>query len=604
MSLVAWYPLVSNLKDQGLLNNDLTYRTSSTITFTAGKLGNAATFSGNSATLQRPILKLTEHFTASCWFLISEATSTWQAIFSNGRDVASDGFGLFISSNLELSWQCGSVRQTTSTIDTNKWYHFAIVCDGNKAYMYLNGSLESTQTIATQPIYAQGGDSLNIGMTANGNVYNYPLKGQVQDLRIYDNSLSKREIKELSKGLCTHLSLDWGGNPNMIGGSYTWMEKDLGSAHSYSSHSNRKVYWDDSAPSPWVYTDTLTSNSDVSRVSGDFYGYVAQGVELTDLVENEIYTYSFWAKSVSGIEGGFQPSSICESQTLISTSGFGTLNNTWRKHIVTFKWTRTNKLTCCFYVTVPVNATIDFELCNIKLEKGSQATPYIPRSDESIYTSFNYGNKAFEDVSGYSNNATPTHCDNYYPSPRGLSATDFIAKTSHIVLPIVLSSATAITISIWAKLDSDSLTTSSNGTSNIVALGTNDFTRFRIQDNGTKGYYNIGNSALSTTFDVSNIVGGSWHHYALTWQGGVGAKFYIDGVLKNTTNNTSLTSIVSTQPWKLGEYTGGVETMDGQLADFRLYSTALSADDIKSLYQTSAEICKNGTFMTIQLVEE
>ena len=41
----------------------------------------------------------------------------------------------------------------------------------------------------------------------------------------------------------------------------------------------------------------------------------------------------------------------------------------------------------------------------------------------------------------------------------------------------------------------------------------------------------------------------------------------------------------------------------GALADFRIYSTALSADDIKELYHTSAYVLDNGTLLTYNLEE-
>jgi hypothetical protein len=42
---------------------------------------------------------------------------------------------------------------------------------------------------------------------------------------------------------------------------------------------------------------------------------------------------------------------------------------------------------------------------------------------------------------------------------------------------------------------------------------------------------------------------------------------------------------------------------DGSISDFRIYSTALSAEDVKELYNTSAIICDNGTVMAYSLEE-
>ena len=41
----------------------------------------------------------------------------------------------------------------------------------------------------------------------------------------------------------------------------------------------------------------------------------------------------------------------------------------------------------------------------------------------------------------------------------------------------------------------------------------------------------------------------------------------------------------------------------GALSDFRIYTTALSADDIKELYNTSAYVLDNGTLLTYSIEE-
>ena len=50
----------------------------------------------------------------------------------------------------------------------------------------------------------------------------------------------------------------------------------------------------------------------------------------------------------------------------------------------------------------------------------------------------------------------------------------------------------------------------------------------------------------------------------------------------------------------------GIDTAnyDGKLSDFRIYCTALSAEDILDLYHTSAKIDKTGKVHTFEFVED
>ena len=42
----------------------------------------------------------------------------------------------------------------------------------------------------------------------------------------------------------------------------------------------------------------------------------------------------------------------------------------------------------------------------------------------------------------------------------------------------------------------------------------------------------------------------------------------------------------------------------GKISDARVYATALSEEDVKALYNTSASICKTGVLSAYEFVEE
>ena len=617
MSLVGWLQLNGNVTNKGLDN----FTVSGTPAYNSnGKLSSQSLSLGNRVTFTVPSLANAKTFSIAFWVLInadSSKTTDWVDVLAmvsrNSADSAGsqfrwetcygsskDSVGLGAYEGGSTAY-VGASNANTLTATKGVWMHVAAVADkaNNIVRWYLDGVQKVTRT---------HGDGFLTGAGWIGE--NNAINGSIQDVRFYNHALSVKEVKELAKGLCLHIPLDWGGNPNMIGNSYTWMNKAVGVANTPNPTPvyTRSAVEDDTAPCHWVYKCQIqnTSTTAISGGAGVFYSYSLQGFALTDLVEGETYTYSFWAKSDSGIVNGFAPNSVGEGQTVVSSSGFGSLDSTWRKHTRTFKWSRTNSLTLCFYVSVPASSTVDFQICGLKLEKGDKATPYIPKSTETAYTSYGYATKAFEDVSGYNRNATNTGCINGGDSIRGLSCT-YRATANRIALPAIYSNNTQLhnfSTSIWFKIN-----TLNNTAPQLWNLGQNSFWRARIQSaTGIWYYINMGssNTYKSATITVpSSTIDNNWHNCVITFSNGI-VKLYYDGIIKSTNDYSSTATFLNvySQNWYLGDHSANQEALDGCLSDFRIYASTLTDDDIKALYQTGASIAKNGAFMTGQLVEE
>ena len=85
-------------------------------------------------------------------------------------------------------------------------------------------------------------------------------------------------------------------------------------------------------------------------------------------------------------------------------------------------------------------------------------------------------------------------------------------------------------------------------------------------------------------------------------------RIYINGELKGEVAKTGNITYNSNTPWSVavnpsGTSDGG-EHYYGKLSDVRIYATALSASDIKELYNTSASIDKNGNMYAYEFKEE
>ena len=113
--------------------------------------------------------------------------------------------------------------------------------------------------------------------------------------------------------------------------------------------------------------------------------------------------------------------------------------------------------------------------------------------------------------------------------------------------------------------------------------------------NGTRYCSDYGNTNLLTDL--------KWHMLSATYDGSA-IKRYIDSELVNTTNVSGVLSnspmqmnigrLNSTEPYAVNEI---------YLSDLRIYCTALSAEDIKALYETSVSIDDKGNFHSYEISE-
>ena len=588
MSLIAWLPLNGNTKNNGLSSFDI----SGSPVWVNGKLGKQALSLNSRLTFTIPEMVGAKTWSVAFWCVtFDDATlsSDWVDIMGmHDRKADNSATGEFRWETCYGSAKGVAIGQynngTYATMTTNGgtlqgtkggWHHCVASTDfeNGTVAIYLDGVLKYTKVHA-------GGWLLGDFWLGQTNLVN----GAIQDVRIYNHALSVKEIKELNKGLLIHYSLSGAGstNPNL-----SVLSRTLNNSSGNNGNFTHETVYYDGYP-----VRKFTCKTD-NYTGGPWGSGFQKKVQAT------VGTKYTWSMYIRG-SGDFTMTSVgheCGGTRSV------TVSTEWQKF--THTWTLTDGAYTAWVFYGKKWALGEWiEVKDLKVEEGSVATPYIPNSGEAEYSTYAFNNTTLEeDLSGNGFNGTRTGITTLSGSPRYNTAIDFVAKTSHLSIPIALNNATALTMSVWAKLDEDSLVTSTNTSSNIIALGTNEFARFRIQNEGTECWYYINNGSIYATFDVSNIIGGDWHHYALTWQGGVGAKFYIDGVLKSTTNNTSLTIITAINVWKLGEYNTNLETMDGQLSDFRLYATALSADDIKALYSIAAEIDKSGKIYCSNIVE-
>lgn len=102
-----------------------------------------------------------------------------------------------------------------------------------------------------------------------------------------------------------------------------------------------------------------------------------------------------------------------------------------------------------------------------------------------------------------------------------------------------------------------------------------------------------------------NGMAGGWHHIVLVCEGQSRTLTYYDGELRQSTT-TPRTVTTFSNNWRIGR---GPRTDDdhpyhGKISDFRIYATALSAADIRYLYEVGASVDDNQNIHAYEYVEE
>jgi hypothetical protein len=173
---------------------------------TVGKIGQGLEFDGvdDNVSLPTTLIPASTRFTIAGWVKPSALSaekgflSWWEAAASFGN-----GFGLGGAPGTGLLFRlnnsAGSLFDVTSntTLTPNQWTHVAAVLDGTAMRIYVNGTKDSASNETSfSGTYAGSGSNVAIGVDAFSNYFN----GVIDDMRVYNRSLSASEIQSLYSG--------------------------------------------------------------------------------------------------------------------------------------------------------------------------------------------------------------------------------------------------------------------------------------------------------------------------------------------------------------------------------------------------------------------
>ena len=586
MSLQVWLPLNGNLNNQGL--SEVTVTNNGATIDSNGKIGSCYSFdTGKYLTVTKPA-SITKEISYSCWVNISSWNSTtYDCILSmaTGTGWADSRATLCRNSgSTNLTWNIadGSSRSyvnSSTSLSLNTWYHIACTYDGAKLRIYINGVEDNSASTSLTPNYSSA--NLRIG-SWSGN--NYNLKGFLNDVRVYNHCLSAKEVKEIGKGLVCHYKLDNNG----FGGENLILESHRvtsgGGASGITS-----TYMEDGSLK--IVSTSGNSNYRSCGFSKDSNSNVGSKLSVGDT-----YTISL---DVKVEEGSSLPTLFINGgngyKALHPVNGKITTNN-WFRAYYTSTWSEPGTSYGNISLHLGFSSAIGtFYFKNFKLEKGSKPTQWCPSPLDD--NTLGLDSTTESDCSGLSNNGTKIGGLTPSTSPSSIryeSCYNFDGNTGSIQIPnlATLVPNGEFTMNCWIYHDN----TWSSKTWETIFGGPSGF-ELEAKNSSTNSpvLYAYSWGKGSATYELNK-----WNMITMT-RNASEAKFYINGELKITGSAGTIPS---------GNYFIGAwnsssqQNYKGRISDFRLYSTVLSMEDIKMLYNTSASVDKNGNMYAYEFKEE
>lgn len=206
MKLLHWFPLNNTFEDKGANNNtELQIYKNKPINFTTiGKLGLAPTFTSTrdeALLIDNKINKT--NINISLWFKINEININ----NSNGiiccRTAPFLGLLIVVYNKkivIDPIVSSNNRWETNYIVKPNEWTHLSINFENNRVSYFINGIFQEQKNInlnisglSNKIIIGQTSNTNDIPATAN------ILNGSVQDIRIYDEPLSLKQIRDLAK---------------------------------------------------------------------------------------------------------------------------------------------------------------------------------------------------------------------------------------------------------------------------------------------------------------------------------------------------------------------------------------------------------------------
>lgn len=647
--LLAWYPLNGNLEDYSGNGNHLVNNNTTNITVnSSGKIGKCYNFTGTSYLSSNSSISPLKEVTYTAWINWTNSTVYCQGVVNNFRHGGSSGYNSSFNIcstgqlRLDIAQKDGTTHtalMSTGKISENVWSHVACYLnyETGECKFYINGKLDTTTRFSSSyyPMKTQS-EKIMIGQWGWSYASAYKFIGKINDVRIYDEALSLKEIKEIAKAKILHYNFNHSAestenivkyqdlvtNSNIVN-NYGWDKtlhskaiqvQDWGVGYNggvTSPSIGYHAHWilDTSTQKPIMRFPNL-NNSDGLTLGYRWLGITCE-LPASKFSPNVSYTIS-WEQKVDEINQGAwigvyhrkTDSTSYGFHSGISSSKVNSAINKWERKSYTFTMSSLYDSNYNPKVYVYGNRSSgqgNLYVRNVQIEAKNHVTDFIEGGKTRI--------DRVSDCSGFRNHSAPL---NLIETPQwygngllgsGCYKFNNATKTStgnyqHFKSKETIRIPEQGTISFYIKHEGTA------NSDNKYAVGFQNFCS--MNNNGLIGliYYYDGSNYTTRTASC-NFYDGNWHMYTITWDSvAKNVKLYKDGVKQYDGSVTAFYHVGSFRYFLVGNAWGtAYGGHSGYLDDVRLYATALSDEYVKELYQSRGSIAKNGKLIVNEIVE-
>ena len=505
----------------------------------------------------------------ACWAYVSATIGdTANGLITNHNHANNSGVGITVkqasSTDYRISCNTGTGSSRTymtyygTTNIKDAWHHLALTysASAKQLKLWVDGNVEYTLNNYTNGAAANPFDLFNwsTGHYTNGD---YRPVCKLNDVRLYDNCLSTKEVKMLAMGLVAHYPL-----------SDSALEPTTNLVTSLSAGGQTTLS-----------ADGLSVTSSGANSDTYFYMNLSEAI-----VKNTEYTISC---DVSGMpeNGSWEFPIGAQSNTALSwylhnghnVKTFIANDISWSNKVIMDDLN--GRASCVGY-----NVTFS----HFQIEKKNHETAYVigSRNETTVHDSSGYN------YHGTINTAQKVDTD----TAKYRFSTVFDGDQNAIIIPFnnMLGGATtgvSYTVSVWTYK-------SSIGTKNYQTIlgGPSGFELEARNSSSADPLYALWNWGKGTAaYELNKWTLFTFVHTASD------SKLYVNGELKVTGS----TAAIPSGNFYIGSWNSpSQQNYEGKMSDFRIYVTALTADQVKELYQASASVINNGTLAAYEFVEK
>ena len=567
MGLIAWWKLNGDLLDSSG-NGNHGIQSNGTMIYADGVVGKAAICNFNQPRVDVPTNKIKDlsEITISYWWYGTAAHSSSIITGNNAAGTYEinihprwSGNTMYI--DIGADGLLNNYDRLSFGVDDSVlgWHHWCIVksCFTGEMKVYKDGILLTGRNGCFRVVRA-----MNVLTICSS--LDLKLNGNLQDLRIYDHCLSDKEIYDLSKALVLKYDFDNVEEPTV----------NLSTSNTFQFDGTLPPLTLQgvlcSVDSSVLFEGKKTLKITYSTSTGRLY------LPTIPIYTNDYLTFSAWVFSdiyrsfVFTVEynGG---SYSWTSPMIASQPHYG---KGWQRMFVTIDKSSSDTTGFMFIYNT---TSSPLYVCDIQIEKKDHATPFVngTRNNVVVRDKSDYGNDSLP----LTVSTTPAFIDD---CKIGKLSTEFDKGVSDAIRLPNLGNKDKYSISFWCKHE----------TSSEMPIGVFQHTRMYWYGVNSWKYFHGG---VDGEFYYS---GGKdlnyWQHRVVTYDG-TKVEIFIDGVscgTKTTSGSAQLDNFCIGNSYNAD--LSSIFKYNGFVDDLRIYATALSADDIKEIYQSRANLDDKG----------